>query len=237
MGLNKTKGNMYSFITHTWNPIKGKCFHDCIYCYMKKWKGKKKSEIYASGKPPRLDEKEFKADLGSGNYIFVVSGTDMWGDWIPENRISRILAYNRLFPENTYLYQTKNTGRFHYYQSQFPEKTILCTTVETNCFYEKIMGNTILPYERLQALMFLKENHNYKTMITIEPILKFHDYFIELIKMCNPDFINIGADSQGHNLPEPAPEKVKELIIALREAGYKVHLKSNLNRLLRKETR
>lgn len=27
MGLNKAKGNMYEFITHTWNPIKGKCPH------------------------------------------------------------------------------------------------------------------------------------------------------------------------------------------------------------------
>ena len=28
--LNEQKGNMYGFVTHTWNPIKGKCFHcDC----------------------------------------------------------------------------------------------------------------------------------------------------------------------------------------------------------------
>ena len=27
---------MYEFVTHTWNPIKGKCYHDCSYCYMKK---------------------------------------------------------------------------------------------------------------------------------------------------------------------------------------------------------
>ena len=35
MGLNKQKGNMYAFVTHTWNPIRGKCPHDCSYCYMK----------------------------------------------------------------------------------------------------------------------------------------------------------------------------------------------------------
>ena len=33
--LNKQKGNMYGFVTHTWNVIKGKCPHDCEYCYMK----------------------------------------------------------------------------------------------------------------------------------------------------------------------------------------------------------
>lgn len=33
MGLNVSKGNMYEFITHTFNTIKGKCYHDCSYCH------------------------------------------------------------------------------------------------------------------------------------------------------------------------------------------------------------
>lgn len=32
MPLNKQSGNMYSWIDFTWNPIRGKCPHDCIYC-------------------------------------------------------------------------------------------------------------------------------------------------------------------------------------------------------------
>lgn len=36
MGLNKAKGEMYKFVTHTWNTVKGECFHNCRYCYMKK---------------------------------------------------------------------------------------------------------------------------------------------------------------------------------------------------------
>ena len=35
MGLNLSNGNMYKFVNYTWNPIKGKCLHDCSYCYMK----------------------------------------------------------------------------------------------------------------------------------------------------------------------------------------------------------
>ena len=31
--LNVAKGNMYEFVTHTWNPIKGICPHGCKYCY------------------------------------------------------------------------------------------------------------------------------------------------------------------------------------------------------------
>ena len=25
--IKESKGNMYEFVTHTWNPIKGKCLH------------------------------------------------------------------------------------------------------------------------------------------------------------------------------------------------------------------
>ena len=39
MALTKSRGNMYPFVTHTWNAIKGICFHDCPYCYMKKFDG------------------------------------------------------------------------------------------------------------------------------------------------------------------------------------------------------
>jgi DNA repair photolyase len=60
MGLNTSTGNMYSFVTHTWNTVKGECHHDCSYCYMKRW-GKQK--------PVRFDKKELKTDLGKDNFI------------------------------------------------------------------------------------------------------------------------------------------------------------------------
>ena len=59
MSLNKSTGNMYEFITHTWNTIKGECPHGCSYCYMKRW-GKQQ--------PVHFDEKELKTDLGIGNF-------------------------------------------------------------------------------------------------------------------------------------------------------------------------
>ena len=30
--MNKQKGNMYGFVTHTWNPVSGACQHKCTYC-------------------------------------------------------------------------------------------------------------------------------------------------------------------------------------------------------------
>ena len=83
--LNKQKGNMYEFITHTWNPIKGKCSHDCSYCYMK--------QMVPHNNPPRMAEHEFQIDLGNGNFIFIGSSTDMFADDIPSQWIMRVLDY------------------------------------------------------------------------------------------------------------------------------------------------
>ena len=99
MGLNKSKGNMYDFVTHTWNTVKGKCYHDCSYCYMKKWG--KLNDV-------RFDEKELKTDLGKDNFIFVGSGCDMFAESIPDEWIKKTLKHCGLYEDNQYLFQTKN---------------------------------------------------------------------------------------------------------------------------------
>ncbi len=215
MPLNKSKGNMYDFVTHTWNPIKGKCYHDCSYCYMKRW-GKQK--------PVRLDEKELKTDLGENNFIFVGSSCDMFADDIPEHWINNILAYCELF-NNTYLFQSKNINRIYkYYDMPFLRNNIICTTLETNRHYPEIMRKAPKPIER--ALWIVKH-------ITIEPILDFDlNDFINIIGKCCAVQINIGADSGNNNLPEPPKEKILELITEL-EKFTKVKLKKNLDRLLK----
>ena len=83
--LNVSKGNMYEFITHTWNPIKGKCSHDCSYCYMK--------QIAPEANAPRMAEYEFDTKLGNGNFIFIGSSTDMFASNISSEWITRVLDY------------------------------------------------------------------------------------------------------------------------------------------------
>lgn len=87
MALNwvkNKKSNMYQFIDATWNTVKGECFHDCSYCYMKRW-GKLK--------PTRFDEKELKTDLGKDNFIFVGSSCDMFAEKIPNEWIEKTLEH------------------------------------------------------------------------------------------------------------------------------------------------
>jgi len=51
MILRESKGNMYNFVDYTCNAIKGKCEHDCWYCYMKK---------FSNLKEIRLDKNELQ---------------------------------------------------------------------------------------------------------------------------------------------------------------------------------
>lgn len=217
MGLNVSKGNMYTWVTHTWNTIKGKCPHDCRYCYMHKW---------GQQKPVRFDESELKTDLDYGNVIFVGSSCDMFADDIPGSWIEKTIRHCCGF-DNTYLFQSKNPVGFSRI-GFFPEKTRLCTTIETNRWYGDIMRNC--PPPRARALNLAV--YGWDKYITIEPIMDFDtDDLVNLIKMCNPVQVNIGADSGGNGLPEPSPEKVRQLIDALKEFTV-IDQKRNLNRLL-----
>ncbi len=223
MVMNKVKGNMYSFCTHTWNAIKGKCPHDCSYCYMKRFPQK---EL-------RFDEKELKTDLGEGNFIFVGSSTDMWADNVPNEWIDRTLNHCIKYPKNTYLFQSKNPKRFIKFRDKFLElQCILGTTIETN---RKTPSNAPRVQER--AVYMRDENlFGMKKMITIEPIMDFDlDILVKWMKEIKPEFVNIGADSNSNpTLPEPSWKKIQLLIKEL-EKFTKVNLKDNLVRIRNKK--
>ncbi len=215
--LNKQKGNMYGFVTHTWNPIKGKCSHDCKYCYMKVWKQK----------PIRLDENDLNTDLGENNFIFVGSSTDMFADDVPKDWIDKVLSQCEYYSGNTYLIQTKNPKRFKEYT--FPNNFWLCITLETNKRTE-VISKAPVPFQRV--IDFNELNHSHK-VVTIEPIMKFDlEEFVEMIKSINPEWVNIGADSKHHGLKEPSWDKVQALVSEL-ERFTEVKVKDNLARLKR----
>ena len=88
MGLNLSKGDMYKFVNYTWNPIKGKCLHDCSYCYMK--------QINPNANPPRLAEYELNTDLGCGRGIF------FWRFPLPPVAGLFLLAVPRICSQKTY---------------------------------------------------------------------------------------------------------------------------------------
>lgn len=224
MGLNTVKpgSQMYQFINATWNTVKGECFHDCNYCYMKRW-GKLK--------PAHFDEKELKTDLGSGNFIFVGSSCDLFAQDIPEEWIRKTLKHMERF-DSKYLIQTKNPWRILDFIdcTVISDKSVICTTLESDIFYPEHMGNSPQPMDR--SLSMYEIGQVVLTYVTIEPVMDFNlDHFVRMIKRCAPAQVNIGADSGNNHLPEPSKEKVLQLIEELQKFTI-IHNKSNLKRLL-----
>lgn len=190
--------------------------------------------------PIRLVEKELKVNYGSGRTIFIDHMIDLFADGIPNENIEKVLAHCRQYPENTYVFQTRDGLRaYHYYlemdddcNSLFPPKFIIGTTIETNR-EELLKQYSKAPdtYWRRSGMSWLDAPE--KTFITIEPIMDFDlEPFVKMLSHTQKDFINIGADSKNQHLPEPSKEKTLELIDSLRGCGFDVRLKENLNRII-----
>lgn len=220
MALKKQTGNMYEFVTHVWSPLRGKCKHDCSYCYMKKFDLDNMA----------LNEKDLMTKLGEGKIIFVGHTVDLFADDVPTEWIEKILTQLRAYPKNRYLLQSKNPIRILDFIDQLPPDVFIGTTIETNRtdYYESKAPSYT---ERAEALGKLSEI-GLDTMVTIEPIFDFDlDELVELVMTANPGWINVGADSKGHDLPEPSKEKVTALITELQKKTD-VELKQNLSRIL-----
>ena len=129
MGLKKTKGNMYPWVTHTHSHLGGECPHRCVYCYV------------GVGLAPR-------------------------------------------------------------------------------------------PEERMCAMVNLPT----RKFVTIEPVLDFDlDVLADWLIKISPGFVNLGADSKGHNLIEPDIKKIMGLVNRLKGHGVELRIKENLRRLLPKD--
>lgn len=227
--LRVATGNMYKFVTHTWNPIKGVCYHRCRYCYMNVLRPKN----YECA--PVMVDNEFEIDLNVGKVIFVGDGIDMFAENVPDEWILRVLDYCAGFNDQragqkkiVYLFQSKNPSRFlQFLDHRVFKHAIIGTTIETNRYYPEIMVNSPKIEDRAIAMKSISEKGFY-TMITAEPLLAFDKTeLVEIIRQCNPRFVNIGRESKRKVwVPEPTSAQVKVLVAELREIT-KVIIKSN----------
>ena len=228
MALTKSKGNMYSWVDFTWNPVKGRCKFECPYCYVKSIDRFKKWDV-----PCYLNEKELTTNLGKDRIIFVGSMGDMWGPWVEDKWINLVLTKCMMFPNNTYVFQSKNPARFFKFLDFFQMTHIvyLGTTIETDQYPEGFKTNAPSIGERVEAIGRLSATGK-KTFVTIEPIMRFNlNALIHDIEFINPSFVTIGADSKGHGLVEPTEMAVQQLIEDLGIIGVEIRQKTNLERL------
>jgi DNA repair photolyase len=208
--------------------LAGECSHKCIYCYVD---SKKFGRPVKYTGPLRLIEKEFNVQYGSGKTIFIENCNDLFASDVPVDFINKILEHCSRWPFNTYVFQTKNPIRFFDKNLiSFPPISMFGTTIETNREIDNI-GNAPSPKQRYEAM--LKFNKNQSTFITIEPVLDFDvDILAKWIYEIDPRFLNLGADSKNHNLPEPTIDKIHNLVAELHRYGIELREKHNLKRLM-----
>jgi DNA repair photolyase len=234
--MAKNAGNMYEDVDDTRNFVKGICFHDCTYCYMHKIN----THYKKTPKPVYFDEKMLTRGFGKNKVLFIGSSCDMWAENIPADWIYKTLEHCEKYPDNEYIFQTKNPKRFWEFFRHGLNNVHYGTTIETNRVYP-CMGKAPPPAERAKAITNYEDRwefpgFKFRTFITIEPILDFDlDQFVLMLKNANPTYINIGADSGHNNLPEPPKEKIIDLISEL-EKFTKVKIKKNLKRIIGENT-
>jgi len=228
MSLNKAKGNMYGDITHTWNPLSGKCPHGCHYCSTQKFYYPSLIAKYSG--MPRIDEKAINDDLGKGRKIFVCAQTDLMADGVSTKITDRIINRCLVFNENEYQIQTKNPKNIFLYYSDLPKNFIIGTTIETNRYYAE-MGLAPDTTNRASSMSLI----NNRKYVTVEPIMDFDLWNMTLLILnCKPEKVYIGANTfKGIKLTEPSKDKILELILNL-EKETTVIQKTNLSRLLTK---
>jgi DNA repair photolyase len=229
MSIVKSKGNMYDWVTHMHTHLAGECSHKCSYCYVQT------GPAQMSGKykgPFRLVEKELEVNYGAGKIIFIEHMNDLFAWAVPKDVVSKILAHACQYPDNDYVFQTKNPIRAHGFTG-FPPKMMMGTTIETNRSDSlRAISGAPHPWDRACGITWFSGERR-ETFITIEPIMDFDlGVMADWIIRARPSFVNIGADSKRCNLPEPSAEKVRGLIAAIAEAGIEIKKKHNLGRLL-----
>ena len=153
--------------------------------------------------------------------VFVSDMGDLWGDWVPDEWIRRVLNHVRRFPDTWFLFLTKNPQRYHDFLDEIPGNAIPGATIETNrdeYFQEggtPRISRAPLPSSRYQAMRSLDWPLKF---ISIEPILDFDlDVFTGWIEEINPFMVYVGYDNYNHRLPEPTLAKTMEFIRRLED--------------------
>ncbi len=156
--MNKTKIDWPWKPLYTWNPITG-CKHGCPYCYARKIAMRFDGHFKPTFHEERINEPE---EHKKPRNIFVGSMADMFGDFIPETWIDRMLSSCLNAPQHTYIFLTKNPKRY----LDFDFKPISCSlgltiTGEISCLTAVKYGLLLKKHKQENQTIFL----------SIEPLL------------------------------------------------------------------
>ena len=206
--MKKTK---IEWCDSTWNPVTG-CRHGCEYCYARAMT-KRFPNTYPNGFEPTFYEDRLNQfDNCQRRNIFVSSMGDLFGDFIPDEWIEKVLDKCEQNQQHNYLFLTKNPERYWDILMGFklPENIWLGTTVtgKTGRFKD-------LP--RAEAV---------NTFISIEHLLNdIPDSEFERM----PKWVIIGAETgRRKNKVIPKKEWIDKIVKQCHENNIPVFMKNSL---------
>jgi protein gp37 len=214
-------GKMFPFVTQTWNPLGGRCNHGCKYCWATSLKNRYECLKIKYDGEPHIVQKELSRvhNFKKEDYVFACSMTDMFGYWVPENLIQKILDAIETSPA-TFLLLTKNPAR--YMKFDIPMNCVCGATIESDCDH-LVSIEAPKVSERLQAMQDLVFHSK---VISVEPIMRFSIYFSNSIIKIHPDIVAVGYDNYNHGLDEPSLADTEKLIKDLEFCNIKVYRKT-----------
>ncbi|MCX6723157.1 MAG: DUF5131 family protein [Candidatus Staskawiczbacteria bacterium] len=144
--MEKTK---IDWADYTWNAVVG-CKYNCFYCY-----ANKQCKRWGNDFTPHwsYDQETKPYKIKEPSKIFVCSFGELFGEWISNEWIEKVLQIVKDNPRHTFQFLTKNPKR--YLEFEFPGNCWLGTTID---------------YPNQERINWLKKKSNYK-FISFEPLL------------------------------------------------------------------
>lgn len=218
---------MFDFITATPNPIGGcatgdnyddpghkHCSHMCSYGWCSVLKERFRYRKYEG--PWRLLPHEMKK-YGPEDFIFPFDMIDLSDPTIPEKIILTVWKWIGEQPCPV-LVLVKNPRFYRDYADHIPPNAVLGATIE--CDIPEVLrkvSDAPSPLERLEEMVWVKNNLPNDRLICVEPIMTSTPLFAGLIAKTEPSIIAVGYDSGQKSLDEPSLEWTRDFIDHLDE--------------------
>jgi len=202
--MNKTS---IEWTDYTWNPVTGCKGANgdglCSYCYIKRLRN---YNINPEFHPERLEQ---PLKVKKSQKIFVCSTADLFGDWIPEDWIKKVIDITKEASQHTFQFLTKNPKRFRGFV--FPLNTWLGTTVEKDEY----------AYRVLDLKLFAKN----KWFVSFEPLMGD----MKWVNISRINWIIIGAMT-GKDAEKFAPKEewIDKILVRAKNLNIPVFMKDNL---------
>lgn len=240
--MEKTK---IDWCDSTWNPVTG-CYHTCEYCYARGMANRfgtfetidgnnirvlntgstlncievreRTATPYPEKFTPTLHEYRLSDyEKKTGRNIFVCSMADLFGSWVPEEWIIRVLDACKKSPQHNYMFLTKNPSRY-----------IELETERKLPWAENFwFGSSVTKLSDKYTWFAEKKFHWF---LSVEPILEdLGEMDPDSVK---PEWIIVGAET-GNRKDKVVPERawIENLVCECRKYNIPIFMKSSLEEI------